>query len=193
MALVQSTKNAGGITIEATSPGIVTASVTIAATAAKLRPQVAVWERPVPTGSGITGLWRPVPPAPGGSPLLAMLAGGGDMVYTLRQQGSKLTGSVEGGSGGFLGGDDVPAPIEDGKVDGDNISFKAGRSTYTGTVKDGELNLQRSVAFPFARPAPVKEVSGGPAIGPPPDGSDPSLGAFKLPSGLPVVLRRAKQ
>ncbi len=193
MALVQSTKNAGGITIEATSPGIVTASVTITATAAKLRPQVEVWERPVPTGSGVTGLWRPVPAAPGGSPLLAMLAGGGDMVYTLQQQGSKLTGSVEGGSGGFLGGDDVPAPIEDGKVDGDSISFKAGRSTYTGTVKDGELNLQRSVVFPFARPAPVKEVPGGPAIGPKPDGSDPSLGAFKLPPGLPVVLRRAKQ
>ncbi len=193
MALVQSTKNAGSITIEATSPGIVTASVTITANEAKLRPQVAVWERPVPTGSGITGLWRPVPAAPGGSPLTAMLSGAGDMIFTLKQEGSNLTGSVEGGSGGFFGGDDVPAPIVDGKVDGENVSFKAGRSTYKGTVKEGELDLQRSVVFPFTRPAPPKEVAGGPAIGPPPDGSDPSLGAFRPPSGLPVVLHRVKE
>jgi len=193
MALVQSTRTAGNITIEATSPGMSPASVTIATTTATPRPQVAVWARPIPTGSGITGLWRPVPAAPGGSPMMAMLTGGDDMIYTLQQQGSKLTGAVEGGNGGFFGGDDVPVPITDGMVDGDQVSFKAGRNTYTGTVKDGELNLQRSVVFGFPISPPPKELAGGPAIGPPPDGSDPSLGAFKLPSHLPIVLRRVKQ
>ena len=45
MALIQSSKEAGDITVEATSRGLAPASVTIAAKAVKLRPQVAVWER----------------------------------------------------------------------------------------------------------------------------------------------------
>ena len=48
MGLVQSTKSAGNITVEATSPGLESASVTIAAKAQTLRPQVAVWEREAP-------------------------------------------------------------------------------------------------------------------------------------------------
>ena len=61
MAMVQSSKTAGDITVEATSPGLTSASVTIAGKSVTLRPQVAVWEREVPTGAGITGLWRPIP------------------------------------------------------------------------------------------------------------------------------------
>jgi beta-galactosidase len=45
MALVESTKAAGTITVEASSPGLTPASVTISSRAVKLRPQAAVWER----------------------------------------------------------------------------------------------------------------------------------------------------
>jgi len=54
MALIQSSKEAGDITVEATSRGLAPASVTIAGQAVKLRPQVAVWERELPKGSGVT-------------------------------------------------------------------------------------------------------------------------------------------
>ena len=54
------TKTAGSLKVEATSPGLTAATATITSKAVKLRPQVAVWEREVPTGAGITGLWRPV-------------------------------------------------------------------------------------------------------------------------------------
>ena len=73
MALVQASKTAGSITVEATSPGLAPAHVTIAANAMTLRPQVAVWEREVPAGSGITGLWRPVPENGGASGLMAAI------------------------------------------------------------------------------------------------------------------------
>jgi len=61
MAIAQASKTAGDITVEATSPGLASASVTLPAKSVALRAQVPVWEREVPKGSGITGLWRPVP------------------------------------------------------------------------------------------------------------------------------------
>ncbi len=168
MALVQSTKTAGGITVQAISPGIAPASVTIAATGVTLRPQVAIWERKIPTGSGITGLWRPTPAASGGSFLLALLMGSGEMIFTLQQEGSNLTGSVEGEAGGFFGGNDVPVPILEGKVDGERISFSAGKSIYSGTLKGDQIELQRSMDLGFPFPPPPKEITIRPAIGPPP-------------------------
>ena len=60
MALAQSAKTAGSITVEATSPGLTSASVTIATKEVALRPQVGTWKREVPMGSGLTGLWRPI-------------------------------------------------------------------------------------------------------------------------------------
>ena len=51
MAIVQSAKQTGDITVEATSPGLAPATVTIAAKEAKLRPQLAPWERAVPKGA----------------------------------------------------------------------------------------------------------------------------------------------
>src|SRR5271170_705048 len=95
MAVVQSSKTAGSITVEATAPGLESSTVTIAAKAVELRPQVGVWEREVPTGAGITGLWRPTIEAGDNANLMAMIVGGGTMVFTLRQGGSTLTGSVE--------------------------------------------------------------------------------------------------
>ena len=193
MALVQSTKSAGSVTVEATSPGLAPASVTIAAKEVKLRPQMAVWERELPAGSGITGLWRPVPAAGGGPGILAFL-GGSNTVFTLRQDGSKLSGSVEGTGTSFFDGGDVPSPITEGKVDGDQVTFKAGNSTYVGTLKGDQLELARSIEFPFKFPTPLKETSERPAIGPPPDGTDPSFNAsWHLPPSIPMVLRRVQR
>jgi beta-galactosidase len=179
MALVQSTKTAGNITVEATSPGLTAASATISAKAVKLRPQAPVWEREVPAGSGITGLWRPAPVAAaagrGGGGF-----GGGSQVFTFRQNGNALGGSVEGGGGARGGGGDTPVAIEDGKVDGANVSFRAGNTTYTGTVKADQIELQRTGGPQPGgrRPAPAEPTGPRPAIGPPPEGSDPSSGSF---------------
>jgi beta-galactosidase len=194
MAVVQSTKTAGDITVEAMSPGLAPASATITAKGVALRPQVAVWEREVPVGSGITGLWRPVPSASGDSGLLALLMGAGSSVFTLRQNGSTLTGTVEGTGGGFFGGNDVPIPLAEGKVEGDQISFKAGNSTYAGTLKGEQIELQRTTDFGFRMQPPPKEEAGRPAVGPPPDGSDPSINAsFRLRPNAPIVLHRVQR
>jgi beta-galactosidase len=211
MALVQSTKTAGTITVEASSPGLTASSVTISSNAVKLRPQVPVWEREVPTGSGITGLWRPVPVvAAAGRGGGGFGGGGANSVYTFKQNGGALTGTVEGGGGGRGGGGfggggggDTPAAIEEGKVDGANVSFKVGAMTYTGTVKGDQIELQTSgggFGGRGARPAPATPTGPQPAIGPPPDGTDPSSGAFAGGGGRggqaqtppPLVLRRAQ-
>jgi len=195
MAIVQSTKTAATITVEATSPGLAPASVTIAAEAATLRPQVAVWEREVPVGSGITGLWRPLPRTDGASGLLGMILGGGDTVFSLRQDGNSLTGSMEGAGGGFFGGNDAPLPIEEGKVDGNSVSFKAGNSTYAGTLKGDQIELQRTIDLGSWMPrAPEAPAGPHPAIGPPPDGSDPSMGTgWGRPPVVAIVLHRVQR
>ena len=48
MALVQTAKTAGTITVEATASGLTSASATVSSKQIELRPQVAVWQRPVP-------------------------------------------------------------------------------------------------------------------------------------------------
>ena len=191
MALVQSAKTAGEITVDAASPGLSSATLTISTKPVKLRPQVAVWEREVPSGAGITGLWRPV--ASGSSNDFLSMIVGTNTVFTLRQDGSQLTGTVEGGAG-FFGGDDVPTPVIEGKVDGDRVSFKSGDSKYSGLVKGSLIELQRSFALPWESPALPKEEPGRPAIGPAPDGSDPSIDTtWEVPSSVPVVLHRAER
>jgi beta-galactosidase len=118
---------------------------------------------------------------------------GSPRVFTLTQEGGTLTGAVEG-PGGFFGGDDRPVPIEDGIVEGDRVSFKSGANTFEGKISGEQIELQRSIEFPFERPTPKKEDPGRPAIGPAPDGSDPSIdfpGMFG--ASLPVVLRRAER
>jgi beta-galactosidase len=209
MALVQATKTAGTITVEASSPGLTASSVTISSNAVKLRPQAPVWEREVPTGSGITGLWRPVPVVAAAGRGGGGFGGGGgaNSVFTLKQNGGSLTGTVEGGGGGRGfgggGGSDTPAAIEEGKVDGANVSFKVGAMTYTGTVKGDQIELQITGGAGFggrgARPAPTPPTGPQPVIGPPPDGTDPSSGAFAGGGGRggqpqtppPTILRRA--
>jgi beta-galactosidase len=178
IAAVQSRKTAGIITVEASSPGLTPGSVTIASRAVKLRPQVAAWQREVPSGEGITGLWR-----------------AGSQIFALKQSGSSLTGTVEGGGRGG----DTPAAIQDGKVDGASVAFTAANVTYTGTLKGESLELQRSGGpGRGGRPAPAAPTGSRPAIGPPPDGSDPSSSAFVNPGGgrgpqtpAPLVLHRS--
>ena len=189
MAVVQSTKKAGNITVEATSPGLESATATITAKGAELRPHVAVWHREVPKGDGITGLWRPERAREGG-PVLAFLAGG-DSVYALQQEGSTLTGTVEGTGVSFTGGSDVPAPVVGGKIDGSAVAFKVGKDNYTGTIKGDHIELQRTINLGWERPRPTQKAADAPDIGPAPDGSDPSIGAdWHLPPAIPVALKR---
>jgi beta-galactosidase len=195
MGIVQATKSSGTVTVEVTSPGLVTATTTISAQSVELRPQVAVWVREVPKGTGITGLWRPVPAASGGSDLPAFVTGGGTMVFTLRQDGSNLTGTVEGTGGGFFGGTDAPIAINEGQVDGTSVSFKAGNNTFSGSVNGDQIELERTISMPFRMPPPPAETAGRPAVGPPPDGSDPSLNPewLRRRGGIQVVLQRAQR
>ncbi|HPT26756.1 MAG TPA: hypothetical protein PLZ95_10085, partial [Bryobacteraceae bacterium] len=156
------------------------------------------------TGSGATGLWRPATPiaaAQAGNPM-ALAGAAADMVFTFRQEGNVLTGQVESsGGGGFGGGGSTGGPIEDGKVNGDDISFRTGSTTYSGKITGDRIELQRS-APAFRRPgavSPPQSAGAGPrpAIGPPPSGTDPSFGAGfggrggQTPS--PLTLRRAKR
>ena len=203
MAVVQSTKSAGTIVVEASSPGLAPATAHVEVKAVDLRPQVAVWERPVPSGPGITGLWRPSVAArvgTNGNPM-ALAGGGGDMVFTLREEGGMLTGSLETSTVAGFGGGSSGGPIEEGRIDGSGISFRVGTTTYTGSVQGDQIELRRSApSGRGGRGDQAKAPSGSrPAIGPPPDGSDPSFGpggpgggrGAQSPSAF--TLRRAKR
>ena len=191
MAVVQSTKNAGSIKVEATSPGLASATATITTKSVELRPHVAVWERQVPKGAGITGLWRPVP-MEAGSAIMEFI-GGASSVYSFQQDGGSLTGSVEGTNVNFTGGSDAPAPIVNGKIDGSAIEFKAGSNTFSGTIKGDRIELQRSINLGWEMPKPPQKAPDAPDIGPAPDGSDPSIGDWHIGPGIPVVLKRAER
>ena len=189
MAIVQSTKNAGSITVEATSPGLAPARVTVAAKETALRPQVAVWKPDVPTGAGLTGLWRPMPDT--GSAFIGTDA----VVFTLRQDGNSLTGTAEGLGGSWAGGYDAPTPITEGKVDGDHFSFKAGYASYSGRVIVDVIELQPEANRGFApRRRPAAPAGERPAIGPAPDGSDPSRSPFRrFAAPAPMILHRVRR
>jgi beta-galactosidase len=189
MAIVQSTKKGGVITVNASSPGLAAAEVTIGTKAVSLRPQVAAWEREVPKGEGITGLWRPV--SDGASKMWFL--GSGDSIYSFKQEGGSLSGSVEGTGMSFTGGTDAPAPLVNGKVDGSAISFKAGASTFNGTIQGDRIELQRSVNLGWELPKPPQKSPDAPDIGPAPDGSDPSIGNLQIPSSVAVVLRKVER
>jgi beta-galactosidase len=194
MALVQSTKAAGSITVEAESPELTSASVTIMAKEATLRPQVATWQREVPAGSGLTGLWRPIVESNGATGLTALSVGDATTIFTLRQDGDKLTGSMEGAASGFFGGSDAGVPITEGKVEGKNVYFKAGNNAYSGTLEGDQIELQRTVALGSALPQAVQPTGSRPAVGPPPDGSDPSRSpSMRFPSSIPVILHRVER
>ena len=175
MGLVQSTKQAGDIKVEVNAPGLTSATANIAAKATEMRPQVGVWQRSVPKGSGLTGLWRPARAHAGEDGEAMSVIGGASLVFTLEQQGGTLNGTVEGAGSNFTGGMDVPSPVIDGKVDGDKVSFKAGNSTFEGSIDGNRMELKRSVNLGWAMRKPPEPEPGAPAIGPAPDGSDPSI------------------
>ncbi len=173
-------------------PGLASASVTIAAKPVTLRKQTPVWEREVPVGDGITGLWRPCREAEAG--LQATLFGGANnSVFTLRQNSGTITGQVESPSGFFGGGG--TAVIENGHIEAGKISFRAGTTTYSGKVNGDKLELQKSASqIPggLFKP-PAVSTAPRPAIGPPPDGTDLSfdMGGFGAHAAPPIILRRA--
>jgi hypothetical protein len=74
----------------------------------------------------VTGKWTYEQPGRGGNP-------GRPVTITLKQDGSKLTGSVPGMG---RGGDNPPPPTEitDGKVDGSNVSFTVKREFNGNTM-----------------------------------------------------------
>ncbi|MBN9658080.1 MAG: DUF4982 domain-containing protein [Acidobacteria bacterium] len=199
MAIVQASKSPGEVRVEATSPGLAGAAATIISKAVPLRPQVPVWEREVPAGSGITGLWRPaaaLAASTGGDPM-ALAGANVDMVFTFRQDGSALAGSVDSAATGGFGGGPTGGPIQEGKVDGDRISFRAGSTTYTGTIQGDRVELTRSAPPRRGGGSMAPATGPRPAVGPPPDGTDPSFGAGFGPGrggpAAPLVLRRAKR
>jgi beta-galactosidase len=114
------------------------------------------------------------------------------MAFTLRQDGGSLTGTVEGAGRSFSGGGDVPAPITEGKADGDRVSFKVGNGTYSGTVKGDRIELERALESRSSKTE--TEPKDGLAVGPPPDGTDPSRDpTWHAPRSIPMVLHRVQR
>ena len=196
-ALIQSSKTPGQITVTASSAGLQPATVSLASRGVKLRPQQAVWERDVPVGAGITGLWRPMPAPAGDSDFAAILFGSGnDMVFTLRQEGSVLTGKVEAPKG-FIG-EGGAGPITDGQIDAGAISFRAGGVKYTGKLDGERIELRKGLPEFLGAlfgPPPPSDGKPKPFIGPPPDGTDPSFDMSAMAGGAPppLILRRARR
>jgi beta-galactosidase len=182
MAIIQSSKEGGSITVEATSPGLTPASVTIASKAGKLRPQVASWNRKAPEGTGITGLWRPED-------------GAATQIFTLVQDGGKLRGTAEGVAGGWAGGADPAIPLTEATVEGDQISFKVANMVYKGKLSGDRIELARSMNNPPRKSFPIPPSDEPkPAIGPAPDGTDPSFSPGRRPMApVPVVLLRTQR
>ena len=157
-------------------------TVSIAAKAVKLRPQVAPWERKSPAGAGISGLWRPQ-------------EGAATQIFTLVQDGGKLSGSAEGVAGGWAGGADPAVPLTDATIDGDQVSFKVGNMSFKGKVTGDRIELARTMNMTPRKSFPIPPSDAPkPAIGPAPDGSDPSFSPGRRPTGaMPIVLLRVQR
>jgi hypothetical protein len=88
-----------------------------------------------------TGKWTYEQPGRNGGPAR-------QVTITLKQDGTKLTGSVPGMGRG--GAEAPPIEILDGKVDGSNVSFTVKRTTqngelvtkYEGTINGDEMKLK---------------------------------------------------
>lgn len=86
----------------------------------------------------VTGTWKAEVAGRGGNT--------STNTFVLKQEGSKLTGSVDAGRG-------APAEITEGKVEGDTVTFKVVRETqngkftmnYKGTVSGSEIKFNRSM------------------------------------------------
>ena len=121
--------------------------------------------------------------------MITRFLGGGSALFILKQEGTSLTGTVEGGAGFFSGF--APIPVEDGKVDGAKVSFRAGIFGYSGSLTADRIELKRTLHIPFHLVNPKAHPNEKrPAIGPPPDGTDPSrnVGFSRGPGS--IVLHR---
>ena len=93
----------------------------------------------------VTGTWKGSIETPGGT---------FDNTFILKADGAKLTGTLQGGPGGEL-------KIEEGKIDGDKVSFAVnmdfGKLSYTGTVSGDDLKLK--VTFGGGGDMPPMEIN----------------------------------
>ena len=104
------------------------------------------------SAADVTGKWTAEVPGRGGNMATTTIV--------LKQDGAKLTGTVDGGRGG-------PAEIGDGKVDGDNISFTVTRSfndqtfklAYKGKVTGNEIKFTRTMEGGAGAGAPPTEFT----------------------------------
>jgi len=86
----------------------------------------------------VTGKWTAEVPGRGGNMQTN--------TFVFKQDGAKLTGTVDGGRGG-------PAEIADGKVDGEDIAFTVTRTiqdntfklTYKGKISGNEIKFTRTM------------------------------------------------
>ncbi len=78
----------------------------------------------------VTGTWKGTVDTPGGT---------FENTFIFKAEGGTLTGTLQGGPGGEL-------KIEEGKVDGNNVSFAVnmefGKLSYTGAVNGDDLKLK---------------------------------------------------
>ena len=86
LGIVQATRQAGTISVEVSSPGLESAMTTVTTRRTQLMPEAKAWQRTVPTGEGLTGLWRPVLQDGPAGPDPLQLAVSGDTLYTLLQK-----------------------------------------------------------------------------------------------------------
>ncbi len=124
LAVVQAAKEPGDLVVEASSPGLAGARVTISCRQANARPAVATWTPPpLPSGPGIIGVWKSS--APG---ILA------SFTLVFNREGNKLVGTGENDEWGEMN-------IEGGTIDGDRVSFTLGVASVTGRLSGDQLEL----------------------------------------------------
>lgn len=85
--------------------------------------------------------------------------------------------------------------MEDGKVDGNKLSFRVAGASYSGRLSGDWIELVRERPQGWKpRPNPLDLADPSLAIGPAPDGSDPSgMPQRRPPAEVPLVLKRVKQ
>jgi hypothetical protein len=135
----------------------------------------------------------PIPGDTGGP--LALAAAGGNMVFAFHQDGGTLTGTVEGSGGVFADASRPPLAIEEGKLDGNRITFKAGNIPFSGTLTGEQIEIFQRTSPPAGMEGPPPETPAGEdvAIGPPPDETDASRRPAIFFPPAPFLLRRAQR
>jgi hypothetical protein len=86
----------------------------------------------IASAADVSGTWKGSMESPMGSM---------DQTFVLKADGAKLTGTMQGGPGGDM-------KIDEGKVDGDKVTFSIsmefGKITFSGTFTDTDLKLKMS-------------------------------------------------